>query len=343
MTQDVEQRAKDAGLRYVSDETTKGYSRKRAGTGFAYYEPCGQLLSRESAIRRWIDTLAIPPAWDDVWVSPTQQGHVLAMGRDSAGRKQYIYHPLWNELARETVFYRLPKFADALSTLRDQVDADLARDTLDRRLAIAAVVRLMDRGLVRVGNENSYQQRSAFGATTLECKHVELQDGCVLLDFVAKGGKGRAVAINDPKLTDVLAQCQELPGQRLFQYRSANGPLERVYSDDVNEYMHTVAGDRFTAKDFRTWGGSTRFCKYACDLLDQEQGQDRETVCRNAEELTAKSLNNTPNIARSHYIHSALRPAVLEKRLDQFLSQEVSKTVRKRLARHEWLTRRLLD
>src|SRR5690606_35593149 len=243
--------AQEARLRYVSDQLP-GYRRRRCGRGFRYHDPRGQLL-HDASQRAWIRSLTIPPAWEDVWISPYRNGHILATGRDEKGRKQYIYHPRWTALRAEGNFQQLLAFGEALPALRARVDADLRRPRLSRERVLALVVRLLEDTLIRVGNAEYAQRNRSYGLTTLRSRHLALEGSRIHLEFRGKSGKMHAVELHDRRAARVIRQCQELPGQELFQYVDEGGERCAVDSADVNDYLHTATGEPFTAKVFRTW------------------------------------------------------------------------------------------
>jgi DNA topoisomerase-1 len=251
---DPGQSARAAGLRYVTDRAP-GISRRRSGKGFAYRAPDGRTL-RDAAARRRIQTLAVPPAWTDVWICPDPSGHLQATGRDARGRKQYRYHPQWREVRDETKFGRLVAFAEGLPALRRRVQEDLARPGLPREKVLAAVVRLLGTTLLRVGNEEYARANQSFGLTTLRDRHAAVEGATVRFCFRGKSGKEVRVDIQDRRLARVVKRCRELPGQELFQYVDDDGQQQSVGSGDVNAYLREVTGEELSAKDFRTWGGT---------------------------------------------------------------------------------------
>lgn len=293
--------AQEARLRYVSDQLP-GYRRRRCGRGFRYHDPRGQLL-RDEAQRAWIRSLTIPPAWEDVWISPYRNGHILATGRDEKGRKQYIYHPRWTALRAEGNFQQLLAFGEALPALRARVDADLRRPRLSRERVLALVVRLLEDTLIRVGNAEYAQRNRSYGLTTLRSRHLALEGSRIHLEFRGKSGKMHAVELHDRRAARVIRQCQELPGQELFQYVGEDGERCAVDSADVNDYLHTATGEPFTAKVFRTWGGSAMM---VAALLAMPPPQNRTELQRNlrqAMQAASRRLMNTVAVCRRHYVH----------------------------------------
>lgn len=301
---DCKRAASDAGLRHVSDRLP-GYRRRRRGRGFSYHDWQGHLV-RDKALRDWIRALAIPPAWRDVWISPYRDGHLLATGRDEKGRKQYIYHPRWQRLRTETAFHQLLTFGEALPALRAQVDADLRQRGLPRERVLALVVHLLDETLIRIGNTEYAEQNRSYGLTTLQERHLELEGARVHFEFRGKSGKRHVVDIRDHRIARILRQCQELRGQELFQYLDAAGQRHSVDSADVNDYLSRVTGQPFTAKVFRTWGGSVTAVQSLLVTTPPETPADAECKLRVAIRAVAQRLRNTPAVCRRHYVHPAI-------------------------------------
>lgn len=297
--------AEEAGLRYVTD-TGPGIRRRRQGRGFSYRSADGRPASARDRSR--IETLAIPPAWSDVWICPDPRGHLQATGRDARGRKQYRYHDTWREVRDADKFSRLLAFGQALGPLRARIDEDL-EGGVGRAQVLAAVVRLLDDTLIRVGNEEYASTNETFGLTTLRPDHVE-QAGrrSFTLCFVGKSGVEHDVSVRDPKLARLVRRCHELDGQALFSYRQAGGTIEAVTSSDVNEYLHELVGPDTSAKVFRTWGASTIVVE---DLATGEVPEaDREAEQRILEAIdgAAAQLRNTRAVCRQSYVH----PVVLD-------------------------------
>jgi DNA topoisomerase I len=293
-----ERSARAAGLRHVSDEEP-GIARRRRGRGFQYIGPDGATI-RDRDERARIEALAIPPAWTEVWICPSRNGHIQATGRDARGRKQYRYHPKWREVRDETKYHRLAAFARALPRIRRRVDRDLRRRALSRERVVATVVRLLDVTTMRVGNDEYVRENKSFGLTTLRERHVELSGDRIRFRFRGKGGKAHDVDVEDPRVARVIRRCEELPGQHLFQYVNGEGEPVDVTSDDVNDYIQEAAGDEFTAKDFRTWTG-TVLAACALDELGAAEAPKKQLVT--AIESVARELGNTPAVCRACYVH----------------------------------------
>lgn len=295
---DPEAVARAAGLHHVTDEMP-GLRRVRRGKGFSFLDPDGRVVPPEE--RERILTLAIPPAWEDVWISPDPRAHLLATGRDAKGRKVYRYHPRWREVRDTAKYERLADFADALPDLRAAVDADLGRRGLPPAKVTALVVRLLDDTLVRVGNERYAEDNESFGLTTLRTEHADIHGGTLGLAFVGKSGVAQEMELHDPRLARVAKRCHELPGQHLFSYLDEEGEVGHVSSAEVNDYLRDRMGEGVSAKDFRTWGGTTVAAGTLVRPCTDEQPCDR-LVTRSFEDA-AEVLGNTPTICRTCYVH----------------------------------------
>src|ERR1051326_5441570 len=251
---DSEEAAKEAGLRYVSDEGP-GYTRKPRGKHFEYFDTEGKPIRDEQRLLR-IKRLAIPPAWADVWICPSANGHIQATGRAARGRKQYRYHERWREVRDENKFERLAQFAKALPDMRRRVAQDLKVTGLPRRKVLATIVRLLERTFIRIGNEEYARENKSFGLTTLKNRHVKVKGARARFRFRGKSGRQHEVDLTDPRIARIISKCQDLPGQDLFQYVENNGDVRDIASQDVNNYLREITGEDFTAKDFRTWAGT---------------------------------------------------------------------------------------
>ena len=319
--------ARSAGLRYVNP-SDPGIRRVRRGTGFSYLDRSEQIVTDEETVAR-IRKLAIPPAWSEVWISPSPNGHIQATGRDARGRLQYRYHPLWTRVRDDTKYERTIAFARALPRLRRQVDLDLARRGLPREKVVATVVRLLETTLVRVGNEEYAKQNRSFGLTTLRNRHARVRGTTLKLTFRGKSGKEHSVGISDRRVARIVRACQELPGQHLFQYVDDDGVPQRVESDDVNEYLRAAMGDEFTAKDFRTWAGTVLAARAFQAIRTEEADASAPTkaeLTRVVEDV-AKRLGNTPAVCRKCYIHPQIIDSYLDGTLAEILSKEASRAL----------------
>jgi DNA topoisomerase-1 len=298
-----------AGLRYVGD-WIPGIRRRRHGKGFTYRLADGGLLRHPAALSR-IRRLRIPPAWRDVWICPLANGHLQVTARDARGRKQYRYHDRWREVRDGNKFDRLACFGLALRRLRASVAADLELPGLPRAKVLATVVRLMDLARIRVGNERYTRDNGSFGATTLRNEHVQVRGGEILLCFRGKSGKHHRISISDARLARVVRRCRDLPGYELFQYIDADGEVRGVDSGDVNDYIRSIAGDGFSAKDLRTWSGTVLAAAALCALGPaRTRTQARSNVVR-AVKLVAEQLGNTPAVCRKSYVHPLVVAAYL--------------------------------
>jgi DNA topoisomerase-1 len=295
--------AQTAGLRYVSADGP-GWRRRKAGRGFVYTTAEGAVIRDQEQLRR-IQSLAIPPAWRDVWICPAANGHLQATGRDARGRKQHRYHPKWSEVRDRTKYEKMLDFAKQLPAIRRQVKKDLALPGLPRRKVLATVVRLLETGMIRVGNEEYARQNNSFGVATLRSRHVQVSGPTVRFEFRGKSGVRHAFDLKDRRLARIIKQCQELPGHELFQYvDDEHGERCTIGSADVNDYLRSLAGDDISSKDFRTWAG-TVLALAALSKLPRHAG--KKQLAR-AVDRVAKQLGNTAAVCRKCYIH----PAVFE-------------------------------
>jgi DNA topoisomerase-1 len=317
--------AKAAHLHYVNDHDP-GIRRVRAGKGCRYVRPDDRPLRDPSALRR-IRSLVIPPAWTDVWICPDPDGHIQATGLDDRGRKQYRYHPRWRQVRDEAKYERTIAFGLALPRIRRRTEKDLARPGLPRAKVLAAVVRLLEATLIRVGNEEYARANGSFGLTTMRDRHAKIEGGTVELSFRGKGGIRHTVELNDRRLARVVKRCQDVPGQELFQYVDEKGDHHTIDSADVNGYLHGIAGQEFTAKDFRTWAGTVLAARALQEFeAFDTKAQAKHNVVR-AIERVAKRLGNTRTICRKCYVH----PAVIEAYLDGSLARGLSRQVEEEL------------
>jgi DNA topoisomerase-1 len=293
--------AKAAGLRYVSD-STPGYTRKKSGKGFSFYDADGKPVRDKELIQRF-SHLVIPPAYTNVWISPYENGHLLFTGIDAAARKQYRYHPDWNKLRNQAKYYHLQLFAEYLPAIRAQVDKDLNRHDLDHEKVVALVVRIMELTSIRIGNESYKKLYGSFGLTTLMNRHVKIEGADVDFEFKGKKGVYHKVTLHSRKLARLIKQCRDIPGKELFQYFDKEGNKHSVGSGDVNDYLKTITGEDFTAKDFRTWAGSVS-ALYAF----KEAGEfDTVTECKrkivSVLDEVAINLGNTRTVCKKYYVH----------------------------------------
>ncbi len=319
--------AKAAKLRYVTDGT-KGVRRELKQDGFDFFAANGSKITDEDEIAR-IRKLAIPPAYTDVWICPYANGHLQATGRDARGRKQYRYHPRWREIRDERKYGRMLLFGKVLPTIRARVERDLAKQGLPREKVLAAIVRLLESTLIRVGNEEYAKTNKSFGLTTMRNRHVRVENGArIRFDFRGKSGTEHHIDLRNKKLANVVRRCQDLPGQELFQYLDENQEPHGVGSDDVNDYLQEITGESVTAKDFRTWA-ATNLAALALQQFEvfDTQAKAKKNVLQ-AVESVSKMLGNTPAICRKCYIH----PAIFDGYLDGQLLEALKTRTEEKLA-----------
>lgn len=294
----------DGALRYVNDDEP-GISRRRHGKGFSYRRASGAGVNRASDMAR-IRALAIPPAWSDVWICADPDGHIQATGRDQKGRKQYRYHDQWNEQRGNAKYALMAEFAGELHKVRKAADADLSRRGLPREKVVATVVWLLDQTMIRVGNDLYAKENKSFGLTTLRSRHVAISGSRFNFSFRGKSGKDWNLDFADRRIAHILRSAEDLPGQRLFRYRDEEGGLHDVGSHDVNAYIRAAIGERFSSKDFRTWGGTLRALTLlaATEVPDTRTGRAR--VLNTVIDKVSRRLGNTRAVCRACYIHPAV-------------------------------------
>jgi DNA topoisomerase-1 len=308
--------AAEAGLRYVSDEGP-GITRRRSGSGFTYIGPGGERIRDPQTLLR-IKQLVIPPAWTAVWICPDSRGHLQATGRDARGRKVYLYHPRWREQRDAAKYERLAAFGEALPRIRERVDADLRRRGIPREKVLAAVVKLLEETSIRVGNDEYRRENGSMGLTTLLDDNAIFEGNKVRFEFKGKSGKQHSVELNDRRLARIVKECQDIPGQELFQYLDEDGQRRAIGSADVNDYIKETSGGDFTAKDFRTWNGTVLAMRYlkVCERPGSATAGKR--LVSGAIKNVARELGNTPAVARKAYVH----PVVLNAYLEGYLEPE---------------------
>jgi len=313
--EDPKQSAAAAGLRYVSDDSP-GITRKSRGAGFRYYDAEDKPLTNTAELKR-IRALAIPPAWKEVWICPRPNGHLQATGLDSKGRKQYRYHANWRKVRDAAKYEHVMSFARALPKIRARVDNDLQLPGLCREKVIATIVKLLELSLIRIGNDEYARENQSFGLTTMRNRHVEIAGSTLMFEFRGKSGKQHKIAVSDRRLAKIVRKCQELPGQRLFEYQDSDGKPAIICSDDVNDYLQAISGEPFSAKDFRTWAGTVLA---AIALNQMEEVDSKAAAKRNvvtAVAAVSRMLGNTAAICRKCYIH----PAVIMKYMNGSLAR----------------------
>lgn len=300
-------------LVYV-DQNDQGFRRRRVGRSFAYYDERGKLI-REAATLKRIRALAIPPAYEDVWISPIPESHIQATGRDARGRKQYRYHKLWSEMSGAAKFARMTSFARGLPMLRERVAADLRGPGLSRRRILATVVCLLETTLIRIGNDEYARQNKSFGLTTLISRHVLVEGSKLCFEFKGKSGKLWRLSITNRRIARIIGQCQELRGQRLFQYVDERGARLAITSADVNAYLRELSGQEITAKDFRTWAGTWRAATALAEAGSYESLTQAKRILRSVIADIAAMLGNTPAVCRKSYVHPQIVAAFLRREL----------------------------
>jgi DNA topoisomerase IB len=308
-----------------------GIRRVRNGKGFTYFDPDGKAIRDEAALLR-IRKLAIPPAYQDVWICVNPRGHLQATGIDARGRKQYRYHPDWRAMRDSAKFDRMVEFGEALPRLRRCLRRDLALPGLPHDKVLAVVVALLDSTLVRVGNVEYARDNNSFGLTTLRNRHVTfISDGRAVLAFRGKGGIEHEVAINDRRLARIVRHCREVPGQHLFQYKGFDGLHHPIDSEQVNDYIARAMGADFTAKDFRTWGATERaIALMSCQPLPEDASDSALAACiMQTVKTVASELRNTPAVCRKSYINPAVFDAWREGRLHKLARAEMTNSPRK--------------
>ncbi|GAC1314767.1 MAG: DNA topoisomerase IB [Chloroflexota bacterium] len=302
-----------AGLRYVSDDAP-GIKRERAHDGFAYLDQHGKPVDAETLQR--IKALAIPPAWEDVWICPKSNGHIQATGRDARGRKQYRYHARWREVRDAVKYERLAAFGAALPTIRQYVDADLRLRGLPRRKVLATVVKLLEETSIRIGNEEYRRENRSFGLTTMLDRHARFDATGVRFEFKGKSGKMHSVKLADRRLARIVKQCQDIPGQELFQYLDEDGQRHSIESSDVNAYLKDISGSDFTAKDFRTWNGTVLAMRFLRLCERPSSATAGKKLVSGAIKNVAQELGNTPAVCRKAYVHPVVLNAYIDGALD---------------------------
>lgn len=309
--------AKSAGLRYVSDNKP-GIRRERRGDEFIFFDADGRRIEDEKELKR-IRSIGIPPAYENVWICPYANGHLQATGYDARGRKQYRYHPQWRRVRDDNKYDRMMLFGKALPKIRARVAEDLAKPGLPREKVLATIVKLLEVSRIRVGNEEYARTNHSFGLSTMRNRHVKVEGSRMVFRFRGKSGKRHAIEVADRRIARVVAKCQELPGQHLFQYLDENDEPVEVGSDEVNAYLQEITGEQFTAKDFRTWSGTV----LAAMALQEFEAVDTQATAKKnvvaAIESVSKTLGNTPAICRKCYVH----PDIIEGYMEGTLVHEL--------------------
>lgn len=311
--------AKAVGLRYVSD-STPGYTRKKAGKGWSYYDAGGALVKDKELIKRF-NALVIPPAYTQIWISPFENSHLQFTAIDVAGRKQYRYHTAWNNIRNQSKYHRLQTFASYLPAIRQQVDKDLSRTALDYEKVVALVVRLMELTGIRVGNESYKRLYGSFGLTTLQDRHVKIEGTRLNFEFKGKKGVMHKVALQSRKLARLVKQCRDIPGKELFQYHNADGTRCSIGSGDVNNYLKQITGEDFTAKDFRTWAGSVSALYAFKKAGEFENISECKKKIINVLDEVAINLGNTRTVCKKYYVHPTVIKSYEEGTLFNYIKE----------------------
>lgn len=322
--------AEGAGLVYVSDEEP-GISRRGAGRGFSYKDAKGRRITDKAELQR-IRSLAVPPAYTDVWICPDPNGHIQATGRDAKGRKQYRYHPRFREVRESTKYEHMLDFAAVLPDIRTRIDADLRRRGLPREKVIATVVYLLENTMIRVGNDDYAKKNKSYGLTTLRDRHVDVNGSGLRFEFKGKSGKKWRLKVKDRRVARIVKASQDLPGQRLFQYIDEDGERCEVTSGDVNAYLKEISERDITAKDFRTWTGTVLA---ALALIEFEEVDSEAAAKRNikaAIDHVSSRLGNTPTICRKCYVHPEIFNTYLDKQLVLELKEEIDEELKSNVA-----------
>jgi DNA topoisomerase-1 len=298
--------AEQAGLEYTSDNIP-GIQRVADGDSFRYLDPNGKAIKDEATLKR-IRSLVIPPAWTDVWICPSPYGHLQAVGRDAKGRKQYRYHPAYRSQRDQTKYGRMLAFGSALPSIRKRIDEDLSLPGLPKNKVLGAIVRLLERTCMRIGNDEYVKQNESYGLTTLQDNHVKIAGSKMRFKFKGKSGQLQDIELEDPRLSKIVKRCRDIPGWELFQYIDESGENCRITSTDVNNYIREITGEDFTAKDFRTWGGTGWAALVFEELGPAENGTDAKKRVVEAIKAVSSKLGNRPATCKKYYVH----PAILE-------------------------------
>lgn len=296
--------ARRAKLRYVTDSAA-GIRREAVKGGFIYLDTDGNKIKDEETLAR-IKSLVIPPAWRDVWISPYANSHLQATGLDVKNRKQYRYHPDWNKIRSETKFSKMRSFANVLPEIRKHVDKHLSQHDISKQKVIAVVIRLMEKAYIRIGNNEYMKKNGSYGLTTLRDKHVQITGSRIRFSFKGKKGVMHDIELMDRRLANIVKKCKDIPGQHLFQYIDDEGNRHSIESGDINEFIHEICGEEFTAKDFRTWAGTLKAFQALKVLEPIESEKEWKKEVNEIVKAVARSLGNTPTVCRKYYIHPRL-------------------------------------
>ena len=322
--------AETAGLSYVSDEAP-GIRRRKSGKGFTYTKPDGAKVTDKATLAR-IRSLAIPPAYTDVWICPRANGHIQATGRDAKGRKQYRYHPAFREVRESTKYEHMLEFARGLPAIRKTIDEHMSLRGLPREKVLATVVHLLENTLIRVGNSDYVKQNKSYGLTTLRDPHVKVEGAELRFQFKGKSGKTWKLQVKDRRIARIVKACQDLPGQDLFQYIDDDGEQLSITSADVNAYLKEITGREITAKDFRTWAGTVLAALALSEFEEFDNQAKAKKNIREAIEKVASRLGNTPSICRKCYVHPEVFACYLDGGLLLDIKQQIETQLREDLS-----------
>lgn len=307
--------ARKTNLRYITDKTP-GITRKKIDDTFTYHAGGKKVTDRQLLHR--IRRLVLPPAWEDVWISPYPDSHLQATGKDKKGRKQYRYHPDWSSARSETKFSRMRSFADALPKIRKAVEKDLSRQHISKHKVVAIAINLMEKAYLRVGNDEYLKENGSFGLTTLRDKHVDIQGDKIRFYFKGKKGVMQETELVDRRLARLVKKCKDIPGYELFQYYDEDGKRRAIDSGDINEYLKEVTGENFTSKDFRTWAGTIQAFSMMRQMQFSPKKTERHRQVVSLIKEVARKLGNTPTVCRKYYIHPVLIQLCEEGMLEDF-------------------------
>jgi DNA topoisomerase-1 len=327
--------ARNAHLRYVHDDMP-GISRIKSGKGFIYKNSNGRAVSKKDMKR--IEALAIPPAYHDVWICPYDNGHIQATGLDDRNRKQYRYHAKWREVRDEKKYDKMLAFGNVLPAIRRHVTKDLQLKGLPKEKVLATVVSLLEKTLIRVGNEEYVKENKSYGLTTMHTSHVQVRGSKIQFEFKGKSGVYHQIDISDPRLAKIVRECQDIPGYELFQYLDENGMRHSIHSEDVNAYLRDITNQDFTAKDFRTWHGTVLATQALLKASASETDVQAKRIIVSAIESVARQLGNTKAVCRKSYIH----PLVLKSYLDNSLRKSATAKGKRGLHVDEHVVMKLL-
>ncbi|GAB4145917.1 MAG: DNA topoisomerase IB [Patescibacteria group bacterium] len=309
-----EQAAEEIDLVYVND-TMPGISRRKIGKSYRYYSVSGNIIHDSKTLTR-IKSLGVPPAYQQVWICPLENGHLQATAIDARGRKQYRYHPRWRKFRSQINHLRMLQFGAALPTIRKKIERDLNQPDQTKTKILATIVKLMDLTTIRVGNQEYAKENASYGLTTMREKHVKVNNNKIRFEFKGKSNKKHTIEINNKKLARIIQNCVDMPGYELFQYFDEDGQRHQVTSSDVNEYLRQISGEEFTAKDFRTWWGTVLAMTNLCTLIALETQKERKKAVIETVKKVSQKLGNTPSVCKKYYIY----PGVVDKYLSGGLS-----------------------